>query len=170
MSDHEAEEDSFPRSPLTAGLEKRALMEMRAVLTANTLRTFYSLLVTAGHHGIVSTIDSDSVNLEDIPATFDEVSDVATRALKKLLKLLEDAGKTLAPPESVPGANVDDRCRQVHRVICLFNKHLTESRARATELAIKLTSNDDGGSDGDDANKSSRKSGSKFPWVWEAIR
>ena len=161
MSDPEAEEDPFPRSPLTAGLEKRALMEMRAVLTANTLRSFYSLLITAGHRGIVSTIDSDSVNLEDIPAVFDEVSDVAARALKKLLKLLEDAGKTLAPPESVPGANVEDRCRQVHRVICLFNRHLTESRARATELAIKLTADDNGDSDDDDANKSSRKKAKK---------
>ena len=113
MSDAEAEEDPIPQSPLTAGLEKRALMEMRAILTANTLRPFYSLLVTAGHHGIVSTIDSDSVNLEDIPAVYDHVSDVATRALKKLLKLLEDAGKTLEPPESVPGVNAEERCKQV---------------------------------------------------------
>ena len=164
MSDAEAEEvDGFPRSPLTVGLEKRALMEMRAVLTANTLRAFYSLLVEAGHRGIVSTIDSDSVNLEDIPVAFDDVSDLAVKALKKLLKLLEEAGKALEPPEIVPGSNADERCRQVHRVICLFNKHLTESRARATELAIKLTADpeDKEGSGDDDAGKSSKRKSSK---------
>ena len=161
MSDDQDDEDPDPRSPLTAGLEKRALLEMRAVLTANTLRPFYSLLVTAGHSGIVSIIDSDSVNLEDIPAAFDDISDAATKALKRLLKLLEDAGKTLAPAESVPGANVDERCRQVHKVICLFNKHLTDSRARATELAIKLTANDEEGSEEDEAGKSAKKKANK---------
>ena len=159
MSDDE-DAPPIPKSPLTAGLEKRALTEMRAVLTANTLRAFYSLLVAAGHNGIVSTIDSDTTNLEDIPSAFGDVTDPAIKALKKFLKNLEDTGKTLDPPVSVPGVNAEERCKQVHRVICLFNQHLTESRARATELAIKLTA-DPAESDDSDPDKAPKKKARK---------
>ena len=151
------EGDDTGKSPLTSGLEKRALMEMRAVLTAHSLRAFYPLLTAAGYNGIISTIDYDAANLEDIATSFDEVSSDAVKVLKKLVKVLEDAGKSLNPAETVPGSNAEERQRLVHKVICLFGKNLSDSRARATELAIRLTA-DKGDSDGDaDPDKAAKK-------------
>ena len=153
MSD--ADEDG--KSPLTTGLEKRALLEMRAVLSANGMRAFYPLLVAAGCRGIVSTIEYDSANLEDIASSFNDVSADAVKTLKRLAKLLDDSGKQLEPVEAVPGSNAEDRAKNLHRVICLFNKNLSDSRARATELAIRLTANNDESGDEDEPDKAAKK-------------
>jgi hypothetical protein len=143
----DADEDAL--SPLTAGLAKRALAEMRAVLTAARMREpFFDLFEEAGLGGIVAAIEHDAANLEDIATNVDDVGGDADKAIKKIVKLLEDAGKRLDPVQSVPGSNATERWKQVHRVYCLFNRHLAEARSRATAHALKLAADElDGSSD-----------------------
>lgn len=151
------EEGGDLASPLTAGLEKRAISELRGILAANSAQAYFDLFVGAGLKGVVAAIEHD----EGLAEGADDAAQ--NRALKAVVKLLTAAGKRLDPVQNVPGSNADERVLRLRDVYDLLNKSLAASRSRATEHAIKLAAAADLGlgSPGRKAKEPQRSGGKK---------
>ena len=132
MSDDGDDDVDDLASPVTAGLERRAISELRGILVANSARAYFDLFLGAGLKGVVAAIEHDE-------GLADGAEDAAqNKALKAVVKLLTAAGKKLDPVQQVPGSNEPERVLRLRDVYELLNKSLAASRSRATEHAIEL--------------------------------
>ena len=132
MSDDGDDDVDDLASPVTAGLERRAISELRGILVANSARAYFDQIVGAGLKGVVAAIEHDE-------GLADGAEDAAqNKALKAVVKLLTAAGKKLDPVQPVPGSNEVERVLRLRDVYELLNKSLAASRSRATEHTIEL--------------------------------
>ena len=153
----EFEEEDDLASPVTAGLEKRAISELRGILIAGSARVYFDLFVGAGLKGVVAAIEHDDGLAEGAEDANQN------RALKAVVKLLAAAGKRLEPVQPVPGSNEVERILRLRDVYQLLHRSLAASRSRATEHAIELAAAADLGlgSPGRKAKEPKRSGGKK---------